>query len=208
LWKLFFEQQQPLNRPRARGLSLSHRRLQDAQSEVEARTTGEASPKKPSSIPPSEYINTASLRDTLQALREKNRDKFLGLETPPSNEVEKKSSEVDILFEDRQFDINKFSFPQHRNFENPSSDDSERPASDEKSDTRPFSISKVHDTKPNRPPHQTKEKKIAKQKLSHTAAEVLEYQGMYVRPLRGDDKIDQEYPWTKNIPSDVQGMAR
>jgi hypothetical protein len=207
LWNLFLEQQQPLSLPNARRLSLTHRSLQDAQSTVGKPPNSGIQPSKSPSIPRSEYINTASLRGTLQALREKNRDNFLSQDNPPSDKASSGGSgttrnELDILFEERRFDINKFSFPQHKDFEGPSSDQSHTAVSNTTEPTH--NGPSEHAPGPKR----TKADKVKIQKMSHTAVELLEYEGMYVRPSMGEAKLDQEYPWTENIPSDVHGKQR
>jgi hypothetical protein len=213
LWNLFLEQQQPLNLPNARRLSLRHRSLQDAQSAVEISPNSEKRSGNPASIPPSEYINTASLRGSLQALRAKNRDKFLGQDIPSSDntysngnahaipitrvpygpklssqkrpkDTFSERNEVDILFEGRQFDLNKFSFPQQKNFERPSFEESHNGPSKGKAEI------------------------IAKNKTTHNEAELMEYEGLYVRPSMGEAKSNHDFPWTKDIPSEIYGRKR
>lgn len=183
LRSLFFEQQQPLNISNARRISTTHGKLQDGRPVVETPPATAQASTEPSPIPATEYVNTSSLRDSLQTLRRKNRERLLGQEhaspdEPPPSEVQVKSDEVEDLFTVRRVAVNRSSMPKI------------------KGEHQPWTSKG------------SKAQKITKRKTEHTAADLLEYTGMYVRPSMGEADPAQEYPWTKNIPADVQGTAR
>lgn len=153
---------------------------------IKTSPDSESRPRNSPSIPPSEYINTESLRNSLQALRAKNRNKLRGQESTSTKDVD----EVDILFEDRQSDLIRFSFPLLKNFERPPNESHNAPW--------PSTAQGI----------QSKGQDIVGAKTGSTAADLLEYTGMYVQPSMGKIERGQEYPWTKGIPSEVHGRER
>ncbi|QDS71778.1 hypothetical protein FKW77_009297 [Venturia effusa] len=181
LCSLFLEHQQPLVLSNARRINLTHRKLQNEQPAEQIPPADAGTPiTKNSPIPPSEYVNTSSLQDSLQTLRRKNRENILSQEhassnEPHSNEKQPEENKDDALLRQRLSIVYQASMP--------------------KFTMRPQ-------------PASSKAEIITKQKKDHTPADTLEYTGMYVRPSMGEAVPGQEYPWTKDIPDDLQGSAR
>lgn len=200
LRSLFFEQQQPLNLSNARRISTTHQKLpEEKQPVVETLPAGDKTPTHLSPLPSSEYVNTSSLKDSLQTLRRKNRETLLGSEhTSTDNSSpsggQSKNDEVDDLFTERLLAINKATLPKSTKEPPPKSTKEPLPKSTDESQLKTTNKSKAQ--------------KITICKMEHKAAGQLEYTGMYVRPSMGEADPGQEYPWTKGIPDDVQGLAR
>lgn len=183
LRSLFCEQQLPLNLSNARGISLSHRNLQDGRPVVEIPPADAKTPTKLSPIPPPEYVNTASLQGSLQTLRRKNRERLLDQEhassdEPPPSGEQSNDDKVNEILDERKNSINKATLP-----------------------------TSTEEPEPSRPTI-SKAQKITNSKRKHTSADILEYKGMYVRPSMGAADPEQEYPWTNDIPDELRGTAR
>ncbi|TLD18333.1 hypothetical protein E2P81_ATG12128 [Venturia nashicola] len=200
LRSLFSEQQQPLNLSNARRISTTHRKLQEENRPVvETPRANAESPTEFAPTPPSEYVNTASLQSSLETLRRKNRERLLGQEQASSDEPSSDEPSSDEPSSDE-----------------PSSDEpspnGEKLEDDELDDLfteRRLAINQATLPKvTNQPPKTSKAQKIVNSKKEHKAAHLLEYKGLYVRPSTGEAYGKQEYPWTKDIPEDVQGKAR
>lgn len=182
---LFFEQKLPLNFDNARRISTTHPKLQEEERPVVETPPADARiPSESSPIPPSEYIDTASLQGSLQTLRRKNRERLLGQEhastdDPSPSGGQSKDAKVDDLLPERRWAINKATLPKT-----------------------------TDEPQPQARTNSYKAQKITKRKSKYNAVDPLEYTGMYVRPSIGEANPEQEYPWTKDIPDDLRGMAR